>query len=354
MALTPKERVLKQLAGEEIDRVPCYSGMGNVTVTGLQQHGYRFPLVHSDAEMMANLAATSYKLYGYECAVVPFDFCVEAEALGCVMNAYENVEHLLYPTIKEKAIRSEEDLDSFPIPEDLANAARIPVVVEAIKRLKKEFGDEVAVGTYLIAPFTLGGQVYDLDNLLKFAFKKQKLINGMLDRLADVLISMARIYKEAGADYITVREMGSGTDLLSPRMWNTLIKPHLIKIFNALKEMGFPNNLHICGETNMIVKAMTECGADSISVELKNNMVKTREDIGPGPLVFGNHDAYKLLVHDSVEDVEKAVIKCLEGGVDAIWPGCDIWPEAKPENVKALVDATKKYGAEKWFRKQKQ
>ena len=352
MALTPKERVLKQLAGEEVDRTPCYSGMGNVTVAGLEQLGYKFAMVHSDAEMMANLAATSYKLYGYECAVVPFDFCVEAEALGCVMNAYENVDHLLYPTIKEKAIHNDDELDSFAIPEDLANAGRIPLVVDAIKRLKADIGNEVPIGTYLIAPFTLGGQVYDLDKLLKYAFKKQDLINAMLDRLADVLLRIAKIYQDAGADYITVREMGSGTDLLSPRLWNTLIKPHLIKIFKGLDEMGFPNNLHICGQTNMIMKSMHECGANSMSVELKNDVVKTREDIGPEPLVFGNHDAYKLFVHDSVEDVEKAVIKCLEDGVDAIWPGCDIWPESKGENIKALVEATKKHGATKWKRKQ--
>ncbi len=352
MAFTPKERILKQLAGEEIDRTPCYSGMGNVTVAGLEQLGYKFAMVHSDAEMMANLAATSYKLYGYECAVVPFDFCVEAEALGCVMNAYENVEHLLYPTIKEKSIDNDEEMDTFPIPEDLANAGRIPLVVEAIKRLKGELGDEVPIGTYLIAPFTLGGQIADLDKLLKYAFKKQDLINAMLDRLADVLIRVAKIYQDAGADYITVREMGSGTDLLSPRLWKSLIQPHLIKIHAALNEMGFPNILHICGETNMIIKGMNECSANAISVELKNDVAKTREDIGPEPLIFGNIDAYKLFCVDPVEEVDKAVITALEQGVDAIWPGCDIWPEAKAENVKAHVDATKKYGAEKWFRKQ--
>ncbi len=351
MAFTPKERVLKQLAGEEIDRVPCYSGMGNVTVAGLEQLGYKFAMVHGDAEMMANLAATSYKLYGYECAVVPFDFCVEAEALGCVMNAYENVAHLLYPTIKEKAIEDEEMLDKFPIPDDLANAGRVPVVVEAIKRLKGEFGDEVPIGTYFLGPFTLGGQVYDLDKMLKYAFKKQDLISAMLDRLADVLIRVAKIYQDAGADYITVREMGSGTDLLSPRLWKALIKPHLVKIFEALKEMGIPNNLHICGETNMIIKDMNECGADSMSVELKNDVAKSREDIGTEPLIFGNLDAYKLLVVDPAEAVEGAVINALDQGVDAIWPGCDIWPEAKPENVKALVQATEKHGAAKWFRK---
>jgi [methyl-Co(III) methanol-specific corrinoid protein]:coenzyme M methyltransferase len=41
----------------------------------------------------------------------------------------------------------------------------------------------------------------------------------------------------------------------------------------------------------------------------------------------------------------EAVIKgCIDAGVDAVWPGCDIWPEVKPENVEAYVSAVKKYG----------
>ncbi len=350
MSLTAKERVLKQLAGEKVDRPPVYSGMGNVTVAGLEQLGYKFSEVHNNAEMMANLAATSYKMYGYECAVVPFDFCAEAEALGCVMNTYDNVAHLLYPTIKEKPITVDDEIDKFHIPDDLASQGRNPMIVEAMGLLKKEFGDEVPIGSYTLGPFTLAGQVYELDKLLKFAFKKQKLVNSMLDRLADVIIMTAKIYKDAGMDYFTVREMGSCSDLLSPRLWNTLIKPHLIKIAVALKEMNIPNNLHICGDTNKIIKDMSECGYDSMSVEAKNDVVQTRQEIGTEPLLFGNHDAYDLFIKGSPEDVEKTVKKCLEDGLDAIWPGCDIWPEAKPENFKALVDATKKYGPELWHR----
>lgn len=350
MTLTSKERVINQLLGKEVDRVPCYSGMGNITVKGLNDFGYDFPKIHNDAEMMANLAATSYKLYGYECAVVPFDFCVEAEVLGCVMNPYEDVKQLLYPTIKEKSVNSEEELLTFPIPEDLANAGRVPLICDAIKRLKKDVGDEVAIGTYLLGPFTTLGQIFDLDKLFKLAFKKQKMINQVLDRLADMHIELAKIYREAGADYITIREMGATTDILSPRLFKTLIAPHLKKISSKL---DYPNNLHICGDTNLIMTILNECGYDSISIEAKNDLAKTREDIGPDTLLFGNIDAYKLLVLDSVEDVEKAVISAIEGGVDAIWPGCDIWPEAKPENITALVEATKKHGASKWVRKNK-
>ncbi len=354
MTLTSKERVLKLMRGEEVDRPACFSGMGNVTTEGLKQLGYSFPLVHSDAEMMANLAASSYKLFGYECAVVPFDFCFEAEVLGCMMNPYEHVDQLLYPTIKEKALHTADELWAYQPPtdiEEIRKAARVPVVVEAIKRVKEDIGDQVPVGTYLMGPFTLLGQLFDLDQIFKLAFKKQDKMAVVLDKLADFQILLARILKEAGADYIAIREMGATTDILSPKLFNSLIMPPLKKIFAALKEMEFPNNLHICGSTNSVIQFMNEAGADTISVELKNDMNKTREDIGAEPLIFGNLDAYKLMCHDSVEDVEKAVIKALEDGVDSLWPGCDIWPEAKPENFKAMVEATEKHGAEKWARK---
>lgn len=348
LELTARDRVLNLFAGKEVDRVACFSGMGNVTVAGLNQLGYKFPQVHGDAKKMAELAATSYKMFGYECAVVPFDLCVEAEVLGCQMNAYDNVDQLLYPTIKEKAIHNEEEMVSFAVPDDLAKAGRVPVVSEAIRLLKEDIGDKVAIGTYLVAPFTLAGQLMDLNDLFKLSFKKPDLINQMLDRLADVLIKLAAIYRQAGADYICIREMGATTDILSPRSFKKVIQPHLLKIRRAI---DYPNVLHICGSTNFVIPQMHECGYDAISVELKNDMAKTRADIGPDPLVFGNLDAYAILCIAGVEEVEKAVINALEAGVDAIWPGCDIWPEAKPENMKAMVETTIKYGAEKWGRK---
>jgi [methyl-Co(III) methanol-specific corrinoid protein]:coenzyme M methyltransferase len=351
MGLTPRERVLNLFEGKEVDRVACYSGMGNVTTAGLDQLGYKFPEVHGDARKMAELAATTYKMFGFECAVVPFDLCVEAEVLGCQMNAYENVNQLLYPTIKEKAIHSEAEMTTFAVPADLASAGRVPVVSEAIRLLKKDIGDQVAIGTYLVAPFTLAGQLMDLNDLFKLSFKKPDLVNQMLDRLADVLIKLAAIYREAGADYICIREMGATTDILSPRSFKMIIQPHLKKIRATL---NYPNILHICGSTNAVIPQMHECGYDAISVEPKNDLLKTRADIGEEPLVFGDIDAYNILCLAGVDDVEKAVVAALEKGVDAIWPGCDIWPEAKPENVRALVLATEKYGAEKWLRKQRQ
>lgn len=347
--MNSRERVLNQLAGKEVDRPACYSGMGNVTTAGLEQFGYQFAKVHTDAKMMADTAASSYKLFGYECAVVPYDLCLEAEAVGCVMNPYEEVDQLLYPTIKEKVCHSEDEMTTFPIPENVASKGRVPLVCEAIKILKADIGNKVAIGSYVLGPFTLAGQLMDLNDLFKLSFKSPDKVNAMLDRLSDVTIDIARALNAAGADYICIREMGATTDVLSPKVFRKVIFPHLKKIKDALGDI--PTVLHICGGTNKIMNILNEVGCNAISIETKNDLAKSREDIGFEPLIFGNIDAYNVLVNGTPQDVKQATLAALEGSCDAIWPSCDIWPTAPIENLKAMVDTVKNHGAEKWVRK---
>jgi len=351
--MNSKERVLATLQGKTVDRPACFSGMGNVTTAGLDKLGYKFAKVHGDAKMLAETSATSYKLFGFESAVVPYDLCVEAEAIGCIMNPYEEVENLLYPTIKEKVCHSESEMTTFPIPEDVASRGRVPVVCEAIKMLQADVGSEIAVGTYVLGPFTLAGQLMDLNDLLKLSFKKPDLVNETLNRLADVIIKVAKAYHDAGVDYITVREMGAPTDVLSPKVFKNVVAPHLKKIFDYLASINCLSALHICGRTNTIMTILAGTGAPAISVEQGNDLLKSREDIGWDTLLFGNVDAYNVLVTGSPADVEAAVIKSLEGSVDAVLPSCDIWPTAPLENMKAMVEAVKKFGPEKYGRKNK-
>ncbi len=87
-SLTSRERVLKLFRREEIDYIPVFSGIGNITVHGLEKYGWRFAEIHTDARKMADMAASTFQLFGFECAVVPFDMGVEAEALGCEINYY--------------------------------------------------------------------------------------------------------------------------------------------------------------------------------------------------------------------------------------------------------------------------
>lgn len=335
-----RKDVLDLLNHKPVARIPCFSGMGNVTTSGLTELGYRFAEIHVDAEKMANSALATYEQHGFECVVVPFDMGVEAGALGCVVNYYDDgSDRILYPTISGKVSETIAGMD-LQVPADLSQAGRIPLVLEALRMIRAKVGDQVAIGSWVLGPFTLAGQLTDLNDLLKTSYKKPDLINALLSQLADVLIQISRLYREAGADYITVREMGATSDVISPRMFENLILPHLQRVFQGIPS---PTVLHICGDTNPIIELMARAGADALSVDQKNNLALSREKL-PETLIFGNIDPYNLLVQGTPETIETGIREILSKQPDAVWPGCDIWPEVPPINFKALMQTMKDHG----------
>jgi [methyl-Co(III) methanol-specific corrinoid protein]:coenzyme M methyltransferase len=335
--LTGKERVMKMFKKEPIDRMPCFSGQGTVTIQAIEKMETQFAKIHNNAELMAGAAITSARMWGLDGLAIPFDMAIVAEAMGRGVSLYDAVEGIIYPTVPNKW----KDLDEIDIPGNYMSQGRMPVVDKAFEILKKEAPD-LAVGAWVLGPFTLAGQIMELDILLKGLKKKKDQIEAFLAQATQVTIDLCKHYESLGVDFITVREMGSGTDLLSPRMWKTLIQPNLTKVFDAI---SIPSVNHICGSTDMIIEMMHECGADAISVDQKNDLVVTREKLGNDILIFGNFDPYGTLTTlEETSAVADVIKKCIDDGVDSVWPGCDIWPDVKKENMETYVQTVKEYG----------
>jgi [methyl-Co(III) methanol/glycine betaine-specific corrinoid protein]:coenzyme M methyltransferase len=335
--LTQKERVQRLFRREPIDTMPIFSGMGMVTIHAIKKMGIRFASVHTTAENLAASARTTAEMYGFDAAIVPYDMCTVPEALGRGISLYADSEDILYPTVPTKWTT----LDEVDLDKNFLNNARMPAVDGAFNILKGPESENLALGAWLLGPFTMAGQVIELDVLLKGTKKNKDKVEAFLTDMTDLVIKAAKHYESLGVDYITIREMGSGTDLLSPRMWKTLIGPNLTRVFDAI---SIPTNNHICGSTDLIVEMMNDCGADSISVDQKNNVVETRKKLGDDVLIFGNFDPYGTLVQMEAAEVAPVIKKCIDDGVDAIWPGCDIWPDVKQENMTAYVETIREYG----------
>ncbi|NLI80606.1 MAG: methyltransferase [Deltaproteobacteria bacterium] len=335
--MTPRERIQKLFKKEPIDTMPVFSGQGMVTIQAIQKMGIRFPQVHTKAEYLAESAITSAELFGFDAVIIPYDMCTVPEALGRGVSLYEASEDILYPTVPSKW----EKLEDVEIPPDFLQRGRMPIVDEAFRILKSKQNGKYAIGAWVLGPFTMAGQVIELDLLLKGVKKDKERVVAFLDKMTDLVIKVAQHYQELGADYISIRDMGTGTDLLSPRMWQSLIMPNLVKIFKALKP---PRVNHICGSTNLIIEMMNECGAEALSVDHKNDMAESRKKVGNDVLIFGDFDAYATLNQMDVSKVEGVIKGCIDKGADAVWPGCDIWPDVKKENVEAYVATIHKYG----------
>ena len=340
MSMQPKERVINLLNKKPVDEMPVFSGMGTVTIQAINQMGIPFAQVHTSGELMAKSAITSAEMFGFDGLVVPYDMCTVPEALGRGASLYADAEGILYPTVPSKWAT----LDDVELPDSfdgIFTEGRMPVVDEAINICLAHDGGKLAVGGWVLGPFTMAGQVIELDVLLKGLARDKQRVSEFLGRMTDLVIAVAQHYQELGVDFINIREMGSGTDLLSPRMWKNLIKPNLERTFAALKA---PRINHICGGTDLIIEMMNDCGADAVSVDQKNDVKTSRQKLGDDALILGNFDPYGTLVQKDASEVPAVIKKCIDDGVDAVWPGCDIWPDVKEENLKAYVAAVREYG----------
>jgi [methyl-Co(III) methanol-specific corrinoid protein]:coenzyme M methyltransferase len=335
--LTSRERVLKLFVKEPVDTMPCFSGQGMVTVPAIESLGIRFPQIHLTAENMAASAMKSMEMFHFDSVVVPYDMCTIPEAFGLKVSIYESSEDILFPTIPDKWATP----DEVKIPDDYLQKGRMPIVDQAIKLLKEGIGETHAIGTWILGPFTLAGQLVELDVLMKMAIKERAKVESLLDKLVDLIIELGHHYREIGTDYVNLREMGTGADLLSPRLFKMLVQPRLRKIFESWDS---PKILHICGSTDLIIDLMNDCGAEAISVDHKNTLSETRKKIGNNILLFGNYDGFTLPGQAQPEEIELAIKDCIDAGVDAVWPGCDIWPDINSENLKTLNGLIKDLG----------
>jgi len=344
--LTPIERVQRFFNREPVDKMPFFSGMGMVLLPAIKKLGYNFPSVHRNAERLALSAVESARMFNLDSVVIPFDMCWESEALGNEISLYEDSEDILYPTIPYK---NWSEVDQVKITQsDIDNIMdKYPMTLlpEAVAIVKKEAPD-LALGVWQLGPFTQCGQTIELDKVLKAVFKDTARVEDILDKLSDMIINIGKALQAAGADFITLREPGVAADLLSPKTFKELIQPRLTRIMSAWKP---PKVLHICGSTDPLVEMMwqivSDSGGQAVSFDIKNNLLESRKKLGNDALIVGNFDVFGLPCAEetTVEQAAAGIQTNIDGKVDAVWPGCDLWPDIKEANFRAIEKTAREY-----------
>jgi [methyl-Co(III) methanol-specific corrinoid protein]:coenzyme M methyltransferase len=344
--LTPIERVQRFFNREPVDKMPFFSGMGMVLLPAIKKLGYNFPSVHRNAERLALSAVESARMFNLDSVVIPFDMCWESEALGNEISLYEDSEDILYPTIPYK---NWSEVDQVEITQsDIDNIMdKYPMTLlpEAVAIVKKEAPD-LALGVWQLGPFTQCGQTIELDKVLKAVFKDTTRVQDILDKLSDMIINIGKALQAAGADFITLREPGVAADLLSPKTFKELIQPRLTRIMSAWKP---PKVLHICGSTDPLVEMMwqivSDSGGQAVSFDIKNNLLESRKKLGNDALIVGNFDVFGLPCAEetTVEQAAAGIQTNIDGKVDAVWPGCDLWPDIKEANFRAIEKTAREY-----------
>jgi [methyl-Co(III) methanol-specific corrinoid protein]:coenzyme M methyltransferase len=331
-----RHEIIALLAGERPARLPVFGGLPSLTRAGLETAGVAYAQAHTDAELMARAAASTAEVFDYEAVVVPHDMCVEAEALGAAADFHDESAGFSAPSVTGPLAMG--DVPALlHAPAELAGAGRVPLVVDAIRRLKAGPGRHLAVGAWVPGPFTLGWQLYGIDGWMEIVTDPEAL-GPRLELLVDAVAIVAAAYRTAGADYLTIHEMGGSPQVIGPRVFRARVKPALTRLIAQLPR---PVVLSVCGNTNAVVEDLAACGAAALNLDHLNELGRTRQQLGPEAILLGNFDPVGVLSQGTPELVAETVRGIAEAGADAVWPGCDLWPDIPPENFRALVEAAR-------------
>lgn len=326
-----RDEILKLLNGEKIASTPAFSGLIHVTAEGLASEHLLLHEIHHNAGKMARAAVSTFKLTGLPSAALPLDLCAPAEALGAELIFYNN-EEMQFPQVKKLLFQSTKEIRGVENRE-VESSGRIGLICEAIGLLKKDIGDHAIISGIIPGPYTLMIYICKVQNLVREMKNEPQMVLDALLRLSSFLAKIGNAYREAGADFITIHEMGGSPGFIGPKPFETFVLPALQHLTSSLPR---PTVLSVCGKTDSAISLLAQAGADAISVDQLNDLKASRAVL-KDTMLFGNIDPVATLWQGGEGSVAEAVQKAKEAGVDAVWPGCDLVIQTPVRNIQKML-----------------
>lgn len=331
--MSQRAQLLSLLHGQPVAPAPVFSGLIHITAHGLQQESLTFHEVHQDATKMARAAASTFRLTGIPSAALPLDLCAPAEALGAQLNYYGTDEYRFPQPAKSLFASTTYLNEAYFQSADFMHSGRLPLAYRAIGLLKEDIGNDVVISGIIPGPYTLLLYLLEPGGLFAEMKREPGIVQNALFHLSSFLSKIASAYHDAGADFITIHEMGGSPGFIGPAKFEQFVFPALKQM---ISELPAPVVVSVCGNTNKSMTLLGQTGARGVSVDQLNDLAASRPLLND-TLLFGNIDPVGTLLRGTTNEIQNAVNAAIRSSVDAVWPGCDLAPQTPIENIKAFV-----------------
>ena len=158
------------------------------------------PKLFSDPTVYANSLRDAYRLFGFDAMVTSFDPTLEAEALGCGIQ-WEQEDQL--PRVVSHPLAEGQGFAN--LEREWEKKGRIPVVMEATKRLTMLLSKEAAIIGTIAGPFTLAAQLRG-DPFFTELREDTPYCNELINFAGQCGLKLANLYSELNVDGLFVIE----------------------------------------------------------------------------------------------------------------------------------------------------
>jgi MtaA/CmuA family methyltransferase len=334
------QRIRAALAGDGPDRVPV---MLHNFLLAAREAGHSQRRFRESPAAIAGSFIQAVETYGYDGILVDVDTVTVAEALGVRVDHPED-QPARWAGPRISSLAQVRDLP----PPEIEKNPRIRIWLEAVRRLKEYFGDEVYLrGNCDQAGFSLAsmlrGPAEWMMDLVDEANREDA--HALLSYCAGAAVSFIRVMAGTGADMVSNGDSPAGPDLVSPAMYQEFARPYERMLVDEAHAHGLPYALHICGDTTRILDAMLATGADALELDYKTDVRAARDALKGRAVFIGNIDPSGVLALGTPALVQARTRELLEvfAGVPGfiLNAGCAIPAETPPANLRAMISAAR-------------
>jgi uroporphyrinogen-III decarboxylase len=184
-------------------------------------------------------------------------------------------------------------------------------------------------------PYTLLLLVVEAGKMFVEMKKEPAAITEALIHLSSLLAQVGVDYRDAGADFITIHDMGGSPAFIGPAKYEQFVLPVEKMLIEKLPK---PRVLSVCGNVTNSLHVLAQAGADAISIDQTVDLATARLAF-KNTMLFGNLDPVQALYRGDAAGVAESVVRAKKAGVNAVWPGCDLIVQTPIQNIQSMKKA---------------
>lgn len=329
----------KAIALEHPTRVPVVacSEEFDVRVCG---GGVTYSQYDCDPAIMAATQIAAVKRFDYDWAWLQVDDCMVYEVLGVGVRGDGNI---LRATCKYLPA-TRETFNSLKMP-DPKRDGRMPALIEAIRRVKNEFGDELLVCGRTEAPFSSVALLYGIEETMMLPLIDPELLVDTLKFFVDLQTDFGLAQREAGADAVWFGDCNASGHLMSERYFEDYALPYVTAVVKDYDKAGLWSIYHASEEKEGHLKLQASSGVSVLSVGPGLDMARAKEIVGDKICLIGNLDPVNVLMNgtaDQVASEAKRIVNVGKQGGGYIFNTGEMVPKDTPiENMEAMLRAAR-------------
>jgi uroporphyrinogen decarboxylase len=231
---------------------------------------------------------------------------------------------------------------------------RLNVWVETSRQVVGAIGRDYLVvaradqGAFSMASMLRGMEDFMVDLAMAESDPELKeQIHTLLRYCNECQFAFIKALKETGAPVTTTGDSIAGPSVCSPSIYYEYCLPYEKQMARWCKDLGIQFSVHICGSAEPILVRWMEAGMEMIEIDHKTDFLTARAATRGKCTIMGNIDTTKLFLgdYDAVFKATKELIELNKNeGELIVSSGCMISQDTPPDNLRAMVDATKQFG----------